>query len=136
MNVIYIYNLESEVERNVLSRIRKELGENLILEYDYQAIRDILPVRATPAFIFIREDLQGDALLEGDAELKITAEVYKALTDEDEKVHKLSSKRFDVMINGEKTKAENALMDAIKADLTPAVMAALPQNIKTRLGLD
>lgn len=135
MKVIYIYNMESEIERNNLNRIRAELGENLILEYDYQEVRDIIPVRATPAFVFIREDLQGDELFDGDAELKITAEVYKAITDEDEKIHKLNSRRFDIMIDGEKTKVLNAFKAELKAELTSDDLSAVPQAIKEKLGL-
>lgn len=127
--------MESEIERNNLNRIRAELGENLILEYDYQEVRDIIPVRATPAFVFIREDLQGDELLDGDAELKITAEVYKAITDEDEKIHKLNSRRLDIMIDGEKTKVLNAFKAELKAELTPDDLSAVPQSIKEKLGL-
>lgn len=135
MKVIYIYNMESEIERNNLNRIRAELGDNLILEYDYQEVRDILPVRATPAFVFIREDLQGDDLLDGDAELKITAEVYKAITDEDEKIHKLNSRRFDIMIDGEKTKVLNMFKEELKAELTSDALSAVPHSIKEKLGL-
>jgi len=135
VKVIYIYNMESEIERNNLNRIRAELGDNLILEYDYQEVRDILPVRATPAFVFIREDLQGDDLLDGDAELKITAEVYKAITDEDEKIHKLNSRRFDIMIDGEKTKVLNMFKEELKAELTSDALSAVPHSIKEKLGL-
>lgn len=135
MKLIYIYSMHSEVERAALNRLRDELGMYIVGEYDYQEVKDIIPVRATPAFLIIRDDLQGDDLLEGDAQLKITAEAMKAMGEEDLKIHQKETYRLDSFINGEKMKGVEAYKDELKASLTPAAIEALPQLIKEKLGL-
>ena len=135
MKLIYIYSMHNEVERTALNRLRDELGMYIVGEYDYQEVKDIIPVRATPAFLILRDDLQGDDLLDGDPQLKITAEAMKAMAEEDLKIHQKETNRLDNFISGEKMRSVKAYKDELKASLTPAAIEALPQMIKEKLGL-
>lgn len=136
MKLIYIYSMHNEVERTALNRLRDELGMYIVGEYDYQEVKEIIPIRATPAFLILRDDLQGDELLDGDVQLKITAEAMKAMGEEDLKIHQKETNRLDSFINGEKMKAVNAFKTEIKADLSPTAIAALPEAVKTKLGVE
>jgi len=113
MRLMLVYNSYSEAERNTFARIKQELGCYIEKEFDMNTIigtdmsgnylrySDVLPVVATPAFIPIRDDLCGEHLLQGDAQLNITAEVYKMLQEEEEKIHNQQTKRLDFLINNE-----------------------------------
>ena len=135
VKLIYIYSMHNEVERAALSRLREELGAYIVGEYDYQEVMEIIPVRATPAFLILRDDLQGDELLDGDAQLKITFEAYKAMEDEDIKLYQKETKRFDSMVNAEIAKAINSFKNEIKSVLSPTDSALLPQSIKNKIGI-
>lgn len=111
MKLILIYNPESEIERNTFNRLKQELSNYIIREYDYREVRDIIPIRATPAFVVLRDDLEGVELLEGDAELKITAEAYKIMQEEELKVHQKGTYRLDNFVKAEKQKAEDNLLE-------------------------
>ncbi len=110
MKIILVYNPESEVERNKMTLLENKLGTLLVAKYDFREVKDVLPVRATPAFIIIRDDLEGDELLDGDLELKIEAEVLKIMDEEDLKVHQKENNRLDYFINDKKQEAQDALM--------------------------
>lgn len=113
MRLLLVYNSYSEAERNAFARIKQELGCYIEKEFDMNTIigtdmsgnylrySDVFPVASTPAFIPIRDDLCGDNLLQGDARLNITAEVYKMLQEEEEIIHNQQTKRLDVLVNTE-----------------------------------
>jgi hypothetical protein len=111
MKIILVYNPESETERNKMELLENKLGTLLVAKYDFRDVRDILPVRATPAFIVIRDDMEGDELLDGDLELKIEAEVTKIMDDEDLKVHQKESNRLDHLITNKINAAQDALIE-------------------------
>ena len=136
VKLIYIYSMHNEVERAALNRLRDELGMYIVGEYDYQDVKDLIPIRTTPAFLILRDDLQGDELLDGDVQLKITAEAMKAMGEEDLKIHQKETNRLDNFISGEKMKAVNVFKTEIKADLSPTAISALPEIVKTKLGLE
>lgn len=138
MKFIYVYSPHNEIERNMTQRLKSEIGSRIVAEYDYQSVKDILPVRTTPAFIIIREDLQGDELLDGDPELRITMEAYKIDQEEDLNIRNKTTDRLDYMVSAEKSKAVEAFKNDIKADIeaSPDVVAALPQVVKVKLGLE
>lgn len=115
MKLILIYNPESEIERKAFNRLRQELGTYIVKEYDFRDVRDIIPIRATPAFVVLRDDLEGNELLSGDVELKITAEAYKIMQEEELKIHQAETHRLDNFVNAEKTKAQDALMEDMLA---------------------
>jgi len=136
VKLIYIYSMHNEVERAALNRLRDELGMYIVGEYDYLDVKDLIPIRTTPAFLILRDDLQGDELLDGDVQLKITAEAMKAMGEEDLKIHQKETNRLDNFISGEKMKAVNVFKTEIKADLSPTAISALPEIVKTKLGLE
>lgn len=110
MKAILIYNPESEIERNTVQTLENKLAGYLVGKYDYRTVADIIPVRTTPAFILLRDDLQGTDLLDGDLELKIEGELAKIQEDEDLKLHQIETNRLDRVINTEKSKAQDDLL--------------------------
>ena len=138
MKFIYVYSPHNEIERNMTQRLKNEIGSHILAEYDLQSVKDILPVRTTPAFIIIREDLQGYEMLDGDPQLRITMEAYKIDQEEDLNIRNKITDRLDYMVSAEKARAVEAFKSDIKADLeaSPDAKAALPQVVKTKLGLE
>lgn len=127
--------MHNEVERAAINKLRDELGMYIVGEYDYQDVKELIPVRTTPAFLILRDDLQGDELLGGDPQLKITLEAYKSMEEEDIKLYQKDTKRLDNMVNAEIAKAINSFKNEIKAILTPAESALLPQLVKDKIGI-
>lgn len=111
MKIILVYNPDSEIERNTMDILETKLGSLIVAKHDFQTVKDILPVRTTPAFIVLRDDLEGVELLDGDIELKIEAEVAKITQEEDLKIHQKEIYRLDEVINREKSKAQDDLMN-------------------------
>jgi len=105
MKFVLIYNPENEIERDNLQTLVDALGDKLFCTYDFRTVRDLFPVWKTPALIPIREDLQGEELLSGDINLKISAEIAKLQEDEELKVHQQETYRLDNFVNAEKQKA-------------------------------
>lgn len=110
MKLILIYNPESEIERKTFKRLYDELGNYIVREYSFNDIKDIIPIRATPAFVVIRDDLQGDELLSGDAQLKVTAEAYKIMQEEEQKLLQQETYRLDNLIKTEVQKGQDELI--------------------------
>ncbi|SCZ80383.1 hypothetical protein [Acidaminobacter hydrogenoformans] len=79
--------------------------------------------------MILRDDLQGEELIGGDAELKITAEAYKAM-QEDLKIHNKESSRLDYLTRKER----NKVIAEIIAALDVATISVLPQRAKDMLG--
>lgn len=136
MQIIYIYNEHSELDRLNLDNVKKQLGDRVVHIYDYQEIKHLIPVRETPALLFVREDLQGASLYEGDVEMKMLGHIAKGIDEEEIGLFNRDYKRMDMVINNEKIKAVNAFKNDVKADLSPEAASALPQSVKTKLGLE
>lgn len=135
MQIIYIYNEHSEIDLLNLDNVKNQLGDKIIRLYDFQEIKDLIPVRATPAVIFIREDLQGESLYEGDVEMKMLGHVAKTVDDEETGLFNRNYERLDMVINNEKIKAIDKFKLELKAELSPSAVEALPQSIKDKIGL-
>ena len=111
MKIILVYNQESKIEREKMELLEQKLGNLIIAKHNFQDVKDILPVRTTPAFIVMRDDLEGDELLDGDIELKIEAEVAKIMEEEEFKIHGKKTHRLDNLI---KSKIEESKAEALK----------------------
>lgn len=104
MKVIYIYNINDANEVALLDRAKAEMLANHIEEVecvDFQAVKDIYKIRATPALILIRDDFQGANMLDEVAggNLRVTAELLKAMSEEDQNIHSMTVNRVDYLIN-------------------------------------
>jgi hypothetical protein len=99
MKIILVYNSENSIERNKLEELKAKFNETIIATHDFRTVRNVLPVSKTPSFVIIREDLEGDELLEGDLELKIEAEIEKIRQDEEMKIHGKDINRLDNLVN-------------------------------------
>lgn len=118
MKVIVIYNPHSAIEMAKLERARADMLANHIIEiaaYDFQDVRDRYPVSSTPAIIPIRDDLQGENLLdevEGGM-LRMTAEILKMMQEEDLNLHQMETNRIDHLIHAEVTRRLEAAAAAV-----------------------
>lgn len=104
MKAIYIYNPHDSNEVILLDRARVELGTYIqdIQAVDFQTVRDTFQVAQTPALILIREDLQGTNLLdEVNGQLRVTAELWAAIQQEELVIHQAETHRIDNIINSE-----------------------------------
>lgn len=113
MKAIYIYNPHDSNEVALLDRARTELGNYIqdIQVVDFQAVRDIYQITQTPALILIREDLQGANLLdEVSGQLRVTAELWAAIQQEELVIHQAETHRIDNIIIAETSSkmADNA----------------------------
>lgn len=108
MRVIFIYNQENLKEKEVIERAKKEIL-NYIEEIeciDFNLVREQFKIRTTPALIIIRDDLQGEHLLEEDMvnnQLRVTAELLKVMEEEDRNIHEMETYRIDYLVNKEAT---------------------------------
>lgn len=103
MRVIYVYNPHSAFETALKTRAVNELQTYVeeVESIDFQAIKDIYRIRATPALIIIRDDLQGEHLLEEDIErgqLRLALECYKALQEQESNIYQKDTKRIDSVV--------------------------------------
>jgi hypothetical protein len=110
MKIVLVYNSNSEIERNIMATLENKLGNLIISKHDVQDVKSVLPVRATPAFVILRDDLEGEELLDGDIELKIEGEVAKIMQEEELKIHNKEITRLDYVINTEKQKSEDVML--------------------------
>jgi hypothetical protein len=83
-----------------IDRIRKELGANLeeVQCAEYDDVKHLYPIRALPAIIFLREDLQGENLLDIDPEttsLRLSLEAAQALEAEERNLQEYETYRLD-----------------------------------------
>lgn len=114
MKALYIYNPHSVLEKNMFERAKKELSNHIqdINIKDINTIKNIIPIRDTPALVIIRDDLQGDSLLkECDGQLRVTAELYKALEEEELNIYQAKTHRIDSLINQEIIKGQDKLLE-------------------------
>lgn len=118
LRTLYIYNPYNPKEVALLDRVNDELG--FLIEkiecIDFSQVREQFKIRTTPALIFIRDDLQGENLLDIDlqkGQLRVTGEVHKALEEEELSFRQVENHRIDNLI----TKEANAKADAITLEL-------------------
>ena len=120
MRALYIYNEHSRPELEALERVQTELG-NLVEFMGLQEATNQYPITRTPALIIIREDLQGEHLLdENDSGgLRMTAELYKAMEEEELNLHNVETHRIDSLINREvATNVDGAVLDIMMRGVT------------------
>lgn len=115
MRVIYIYNPHSAQEVSLVERAKNEMLTYVeeVEVIDFEAAKDRFKIRATPALIFIRDDIQGEELLTEDMEsgkLRLALECYKALQEEEAVIHNAQTNRLDNVVKAEKQAAEDALL--------------------------
>jgi hypothetical protein len=89
-----------------IDRIRKELGANLeeVQCVEYEDVKHLYPLRALPAIIFLREDLQGENLLDIDPEttsLRLSLEAAQALEAEERNLQEYETYRLDFKMKQE-----------------------------------
>ncbi|MGE8036836.1 hypothetical protein [Lysinibacillus sp. NPDC093692] len=110
---MYIYNEHDRTELEALERAVEEMG-NYITLVEYSSIRGLLPIRATPALIILREDMQGEHMLEdgSDGKMRITAEMHKAMEEEELNLFQAETHRIDNFVNKEVTSnVDGAVLD-------------------------
>lgn len=114
MKALYIYNENDANEVALLDRARTEL-QNYITDIqvaDFQTVKDIYQIAQTPALILIREDLQGTNLLDDiSGQLRVTAELWQAIQQEELVIHQVTTYRIDNIILGEANAKQDALLE-------------------------
>lgn len=106
MKLILIYNKNSSTEKNVLNRLITELETYVetIEVLELNEAREKYPIRATPAIIPIRDDLQGESLLnETETGLRAVAEAYKMMQEEEKNIYNIETNRIDYLVGTEVT---------------------------------
>lgn len=106
MRAIYIYSQHDYPSMQAIDRIRKELGANLeeVQCLEYEDVKHLYPLRALPAIIFLREDLQGENLLDIDPEttsLRLSLEAAQALEAEERNLQEYETYRLDFKMKQE-----------------------------------
>ena len=113
MRFILIYSPHVKEERSLFERMKTELGiyaETVAMSIE--EAKKVYPIRATPALIQIRDDLQGEQLLQSvDGKLRIVAEAYKSLQEEEKNLFQMDSHRLDYLISTEKQNAQDTLLE-------------------------
>ncbi|MGK0467162.1 hypothetical protein [Clostridium sp.] len=114
MKAVYIYNPNSLKEISLIERAKEEMKIYVeeIEVVGFEVAKTRFNIRATPAIIFIRDDLQGINLLdEVNGKLRIVGELCKVLQEEELNIHQMDTNRIDNLINIEVAKGQNELMD-------------------------
>ncbi|WP_338542043.1 hypothetical protein [Paenibacillus tundrae] len=106
MYAVYIYNEHDAKQVTLKEKVIGELSEIVqeVVAKDYQEIKDFYRVRTTPAIIFIRDDLQGEQLLNVDEEqgkLRLALEAWKQLEEEEKNIHEMETYRIDFKVQEE-----------------------------------
>jgi hypothetical protein len=106
MRIVYIYNPHNPREVGLIDQVKQELGQIVeeVQVIDFQEIRDQYKISQTPALVFIREDLQGDHLLDVDdtqSKLRLTLESIKHLQDEQSNLFQTVTNRLDYRMKAE-----------------------------------
>jgi len=119
MKALYIYNPESELERNMINRAQTEMASYItVLDVNNISLDLKTLVGATPCLIIIGDHLQGSQLLdEVNGQLRVTGELAKFQEEEDKVVRNSATYRIDNIINAEVlvrfAKKEQLLADAL-----------------------
>ncbi|MGG6309780.1 hypothetical protein [Paenibacillus macerans] len=106
MRIVLVYNPYNSAEVAALGQVKEELSTYAedVQVYDFQQVKDRYFISRTPAVIFIREDLQGEQLLNVDevqARLRVTLEAYKNMDEEEKNLHDMENSRLDYRVNAE-----------------------------------
>lgn len=103
MKAYFVYSPFNTKELELLERVVHEFGEYAVELVDYTQSRDRFHITQTPALIIIREDLQGQHLLdEGvDGKLRVHGEVLKAIEEEEKNIHNVDHSRIDYFVKQE-----------------------------------
>lgn len=106
MRLVYIYNPYNSREVKILDRVKDELG-NLVEDVeavDFQSVPEQYRVSTTPAIVYIRDDWQGEQLLDVDDEqgrLRVTLEAAKHMEEEERNIHDVETNRLDYKVQAE-----------------------------------
>ena len=118
MKAVYIYNQHSAHECEMLERAKQEMGAYIqeVQVLDIDQAKELYHFGSTPAIIFVQEHLQGAHLLDStDGQLRVTAEVYKALQDEELNLRNAETHRIDYLITAEvNEKVDSAVMEMLE----------------------
>ena len=117
MKVVYIYNQHSAKEVEMLERAKQEMGSYIqeVQVLDIDQAKELYHFGSTPALIVVQEHLQGEHLLDStDGQLRVTAEVYKALQEEELNLRETETHRIDNLISAEVCKqVDDAVMEML-----------------------
>jgi hypothetical protein len=114
LKAIYIYNPYSAQEVTLIERAKSEMSTHVeeLEVIDFESAKNRFKIRATPALIVIRDDLQGEILLnEVNGKLRVTAELYKMLEEEERNIHQAEMHRIDNLIIREVQKGQDDLLE-------------------------
>lgn len=123
MKVIYIYNPYNSREVGLLDQVKEELG-NVVEEVeavDFQEVKEQYRIAQTPAIIYIRDDWQGEQLLNVDdeqAKLRVTLDATQYIEEEEKNIHEMETYRLDFKV---------------KKEITAAVQPVGAQLVQTKL---
>lgn len=113
MRVIYIHDQLSERQRKEIGNIKEKYSHLTVIDID--AVRDILPIRATPVLIFLREDLMGEEnLIDIDTETKeykLQGLIAEEAQKEERQHFGLESDKIEKVIGRIVERAEEALLN-------------------------
>ncbi len=109
MKVILVYNSHSSKELDVLERAKREMGA-YVQEFSVSTVdeaKEKYPVRATPALILLRDDLEGENLIGEtvNGELIMSAFLKQQCEQEEQVMYNQSTNRLDKLIDTEKQSA-------------------------------
>lgn len=115
MRVIYVYDKNSEIQRNMITRASTEIGSSIteLKVANLDDVKDTFNIRATPAVVILRDDLQGENLLNEntDGSLLITALLTKYMDEEDKSLHQQDNNRLDLLVKAQEKEAQDKLME-------------------------
>ncbi|MFU1798655.1 hypothetical protein ACM1RC_32775 [Paenibacillus azoreducens] len=113
MRTVFIYNPYNPTETALLERAKKEISNLATLEVlDLMEAREHYPVRTTPALIVIRDDFQGEHLLdtdELDGQLRVTGLLLAQQEEEAKVVHNMEPNWVDHLLHQEVRSATEPL---------------------------
>jgi hypothetical protein len=118
MRVLFVYNPNNSQEVSLIDGAMVEMSSYIeqIEAVDFNLVREQFKIRETPALVIIRDDLQGLQLLDKDEtgnQLHVTAELLKAMEEEDLNFHQQETHRIDYLIVHE----ANAKTDAVTLEM-------------------
>ena len=109
MKAFFVSSVHSLKQRDMVARALNEMGTHIteIQTLDEDKAKEVFGIRATPALIILRDDWQGEHLLNEtvDGQLLVTAELLKAMEEEDLAIHQQETHRMDNFIKAENLKA-------------------------------
>ena len=116
MKALYVYNPHSVLEQDMLDSVKGGLSLHVdkVEVMDLDEAKQKFHIRATPALIVIRDDLQGEYLLDEETgHLRIIGEVYKRLEDDDRNIYQKETHRVDKLIKSQVEEGQEILLNEI-----------------------